>query len=179
MTESAETLILTYILAKDGNRPHLLRQTFAEDAELKMVLNTGAINFPPIAQSRESIADILARQFGATYENIYTFCLDRPPPGDRLASFSCDWAVGMSEKANRSVRVGCGRYDWRFSPTAPLRVEHLAITIDVMESLPPACGDEILDWLSALPYPWCTPKMFVQTAPAIAALRPVLTRLEP
>ena len=87
MTESADTLILTYILAKDGNRPHLLRQAFAEDAELKMVLNTGAINFPPIARSRDNIADILARQFGATYENIYTFCLDRPAPGHRSDLF--------------------------------------------------------------------------------------------
>ncbi|PKU23496.1 hypothetical protein CWS72_16730 [Telmatospirillum siberiense] len=173
-----ETLLLTYILAKDGNRPHLLRRAFAEDARLEMVVNTGAISFPPIVRSREDIADVLVRQFGAKYENIYTFCLDRPEPDDRSDRFSCRWAVGMTEKATGVVRVGYGDYEWRFSHPAPRLVEYLRITIETMVVLPDSDGDRISDWLSGLPYPWCAAATFVKTAPGIAALRPVMDGLK-
>ena len=35
--------VKTYILAKDGNRPFLMRQAFAENAELEIVVKTDAI----------------------------------------------------------------------------------------------------------------------------------------
>jgi len=169
-----ERQVETYILAKDGNRPHLLRRVFAEDAQLEMILNTSAISFPPAAQSREEIADILVRQFGATYENVHTFCLRRPGPAESADSFSCGWAVGMTEKASGQLRIGCGRYDWRFSTTSPHRVRSLRITIYAMETLPVAAADPVLDWLAGLPYPWCSAEIFVGKAPDIAALRSLL-----
>jgi hypothetical protein len=177
MTESVEKLLLTYILAKDGNRPHLLRQVFAEDAQLEIVLNTDAISFPPNTRSLDSIADIAVRQLGATYENIYTFYLGRPAPGHRLEDFSCGWLLGMTAKASGDVRVGYGRYDWRFSGTW-LRVERLRITIQAMQILPSAFSDTVLDWLAGLPYPWCAADRFVRTAPEIDALQPLIAWLK-
>jgi len=43
--------VRNYILAKDGNRPFLMRQAFAEDAELEMVVNTDAISFPGLQKA--------------------------------------------------------------------------------------------------------------------------------
>ena len=40
---SIEDAISTYILAKDGNRPFLMPQAFAPDAELSMQVKTDAI----------------------------------------------------------------------------------------------------------------------------------------
>ena len=47
--------------------------------------------------------------------------------------FSCSWLVAMSEKDARSVRVGCGRYDWLFTSTVPRLVEQLTITVEAMQ----------------------------------------------
>lgn len=178
MPVSRDALIAAYIQAKDGNRPHLLRRAFVQDAQLEMVVNTGAISFPPAARCRDDIAEMLVRQFGAKYENIYTFCLDRPAPDDRAGDFSCRWTVGMTEKSSGAVRVGWGGYEWRFSQTGPLRVAFLRIVIEAMAVLPDACAEPVLDWLSGLPYPWCDAETFVGGAPDIDALRPVIAGIQ-
>jgi hypothetical protein len=43
--QSGSESIAIYIRAKDGNRPHLMRSAFAEDATLEMVVNTGRSSF--------------------------------------------------------------------------------------------------------------------------------------
>src|SRR5262245_51780003 len=103
--------ISTYILAKDGNRPFLLRQAFSNDIALEMVVKTDAISFPSTATSLSAVEDILVRRFGVEYENVYTFCLSQPSETDG-ARFQCHWLVGMSARASgQPLRVGCGRYD--------------------------------------------------------------------
>jgi hypothetical protein len=158
--------VSTYILAKDGNRPFLMKRAFAEDAELEMVVKTDAISFPSAAKGLSAIEDILVRRFGLDYENVYTFCLSQPSDADRL-HFPCHWLVGMSARNGCQIRIGCGRYDWYFRPNEECHVERLVIAIDVMKVLPAAELATTMNWLSSLPYPWCTPDDAVRNVPAI------------
>lgn len=169
-----------YIRAKDENRPHLITQVFSDMACLEMRVKTDSISFPAISQGSATIADVLVRRFNQTYENIYTFYLDRPVAGSANppAVFACDWLVGMSEKATGNVRVGCGRYEWVFRQDAfPPRVERLAITIESMLTLPAEFLPDILRWLLELDYPWSSVQAVCASAPKTARLDPVLNYL--
>lgn len=168
--------VSTYILAKDGNRPELMRGAFAEEAELEMVVKTGTISFPPFTRGVGAITDVLVTRFGESFENVRTFCLADPPqPGN--VTFSCDWLVGMSEKQTGAVRVGCGRYDWSFEPDRQL-ASRLRITVEHMETLPPGVLGVVMKWLSALPYPWCAGSLAILNAPPLEQLRRVIRYLE-
>lgn len=142
-----------YLGAKDGNRPHLMAQAFAPEAVLTMLVKPDSIAFPPLTEGRAAIAEVLVRRFGQVYDNVYTICL-AAPPRQPMAAFSCDWLVAMTEKSSGAVRVGCGRYDWRFATASGL-VERLCITIEAMQTLEPAALDGVMRWIAALPYPWC------------------------
>mgnify|MGYP000022790247 CR=1 FL=1 len=171
MTTPAD-LIGTYIRAKDENRPHLMAGAFAADALLTMDVRTDAISFPSQASGRDAISRVLVQDFAKTYENVYTFCLTEPP--QRIATdFSCDWLVGMSVKADGAVRVGCGRYDWRFEPDPPNLVSELRITIEAMQMLPAAALEVVMPWLSSMPYPWCDAERMRAAMPEIEALATV------
>lgn len=172
---SPENLLRTYIHAKDENRPHLIQNAFCEAAVLEMIVKTESIAFPAVSHGAEAIADVLVRKFNQSYENIYTYCLKRPAA--EANDFACDWLVGMSEKASGNTRVGSGRYEWSFQREAPYLVDRLIITIESMQVLPADSLPEVLDWLLALPYPWCSNKTACANAPAIAALEPVLEYL--
>src|SRR4029078_4305348 len=115
-----------YILAKDGNRPFLIKRAFTEDAELELVVKTDAISFPSSAKGLGAIEDIVVRRFAVDFENIYTFCLSQPSEANRR-HFPCDWLVGMSARDGGQIRIGCGRYDWYFEAGAECRVEKLVI----------------------------------------------------
>lgn len=168
--------VSAYILAKDGNRPFLMRRAFAEDAELEMVVKTDAISFPSSAKGLSAIEDILVRRFGLDYENVLTFCLSRPSDGDRR-HFACHWLVGMSAKGDGQVRIGCGRYDWHFAADQTGLVEKFVITIDVMNTFPATELAAAMNWLSGLPYPWCTPDAAVKAMPRIEGLAAIETYL--
>jgi hypothetical protein len=113
--------------------------------------------------------EVLVRRFGQTFENVYTLCLASAPIGFG-AAFECDWLVGMSEKAGRAVRVGCGRYEWQFRRTAPSVAERLTITIERMEALPPSTLAPVMQWLSSLPYPWCPTETAARSVPGLSQL---------
>ncbi|MBR0754190.1 hypothetical protein JQ604_18550 [Bradyrhizobium jicamae] len=160
-------VVKVYILAKDGNRPFLMKQAFAENAELEMIVKTDAISFPSSAKGVVALEDILVRRFGIDYENVFTFCLTEPPAVP-CEYFPCHWLVGMSAKANGQIRVGCGRYDWYFGASG--HVEKLVIAIEVMKVL---AADELsacMAWLSALPYPWCSAGEAMKRMPALQGL---------
>ncbi|MBN1106994.1 MAG: nuclear transport factor 2 family protein [Deltaproteobacteria bacterium] len=167
-----ETVLRTYFRAKDENRPHLLRSVFTPAATLQVNNKASTIAFPPVAHGLDTIADVLVRQFGQTYENVYSFCMSRPRTAS--AHFSCDWLVGMSEKEGKNVRVGCGRYDWQFRTQYPHLADGLVITIEAMGVLSPDHLDSVLGWLTLLSYPWCATQEFLDTAPEIADLDPIL-----
>jgi len=172
---TAQQSIQQYIKAKDSNRPHLLRLAFAPDAILDMVVHTGSISFPPHVEGLGSIGDVLVRRFGQTFENVYTFCLGLPPE-PQAKTFQCKWLVGMSDKSCGEGRVGCGLYEWQFSPESRL-VERLTITIEHMKTLPATDLHCIMEWVSHLDYPWCSSQALVSNAPDIDTLEEVIQYL--
>jgi hypothetical protein len=153
-----------------------MSEVFSETATLEMIVKTETISFPPISHGIDAITEVLGRRFGQTYENIYSFYLQRPSA--TASTFACDWLVGMSEKTSGAVRVGCGRYDWHFQQQAPGRVERLVITIEVMQVLPPQDLASVMAWLTGLTYPWCSAGAVIASAPSLAALEPVLRYVE-
>ena len=174
---STRAAIEAYVHAKDENRPWLMQHAFAENAGLELAVRAGTMSLPPTSQGLASISDVLVRRFAQAYENVHTFCLASPPPDDEVA-FSCDWLVGMSEKDSRAVRVGCGRYDWVFTPRPPRLAEHLTINIDLMETLAPVFITPVMSWLSQLPRPWCSAATALRDIPALAELQRVRQCLE-
>jgi hypothetical protein len=167
--------VRTYILAKDGNRPFLMREAFSEDAELEMVVKTDAISFPGAAKGLGKLEDVLVRRFGVESENVYTFCLSEPCEAGSV-HFQCPWLVGMSSRATGEIRVGCGRYDWYFGRQG--KVSKLVIGIDVMKILPADEVEAMMRWLSALPYPWCGPGRVLQSIPAHEDLAEIVAYLK-
>jgi len=154
MTETSgpETLLRRYFHAKDENRPHLLGDVFAPDAQLRIVNHSDNISFPAETAGTEAIADVLVRRFNQAHENVYSFYLDRPGPSDD--AFACDWLVAMTEKESRKARIGCGRYEWVFGRAGTLRVTGLTITIEAMRLFEPASYQRIMGWMTQLEYPW-------------------------
>jgi hypothetical protein len=172
---SPRDTIEMYLRAKDFNRPHLIAQAFAGGALLQMEVRQGGMDFPPVAQGREAIAETLVRSFGRRHENVYTFCLAEPPAPDS-AQFHCPWLVAMTEKDSRAVRVGCGFYHWRFAPGNRLAQE-LRIVIDTMQTLPPADVLPVMAWVASLGGPWCPVERALATAPPIPLVRSALQLL--
>lgn len=166
--------IEAYLRGKDGNRPHLLRAAFTEDAQLAIRVNTVGIAFPPGAEGCEAIADLLVRQFNQTWENIYTVCIGDPPDA-AVASFSCNWLVTMSAKSDLGARIGCGRYDWTFDAHTGL-ARSLVITIETMIASAER-ADAIADWSATLDPPWCSEAQLQALASDAPALRSVLATL--
>jgi hypothetical protein len=163
-----------YVQAKDRNQPHRMQDAFAQDARLRMLVRTTAISFPPEVRGRAAITDTLVRHFNQVWENVHTLCLGAPPAADADA-FSCDWLVVMSGKRDGGLRAGCGRYDWVFGDDG--RVRALDITIDTMESA--ACElAPVMDWVSALPWPWGARTALRAGAPRVGIVEDVLARLQ-
>lgn len=164
-----------YFHAKDENRPRRLDTVFAQDAELEVVNRTGAIAFPARSLGREAIAEAMVRRFGQANEDVHSFYLASPPP-PQASHFRCAWLVGMTEKDSRSVRVGCGTYDWRFRDAAPRLASHLVITIEAMQVLPPDRAAPVYAWLGRLSYPWSSVAEVREHAPR-QLVEPVLDAL--
>jgi hypothetical protein len=146
---------------------------FAESACLKMVVKSDVISFPPVSKGLPAITDVI-RKFDQTYENVYTFCLQRPPSDARLDEFSCEWLVVMSEKETGGARVGCGSYNWCFQQKAPFLVDRLEIVIEAMQILPPERLRPVLDWSASLSYPWCSGEVVASTTPHIKEIQPII-----
>lgn len=170
-----EAVLRGYFHAKDENRPHLLDRVFTRDAVLEVRNATSTIAFPAITSGREEIADVLVRVFGQTYENVYSFYLQRP--GSRVSSFECDWLVAMTEKTTRNARVGCGSYEWTFDPKPPHLASRLVITIAAMQILPPAAALALMSGVEQLTYPWSSRAELERVAPKHTPFEPLLQYL--
>lgn len=174
--QTPDRAITTYILAKDGNRPDLLRQAFAPQATLEMIVNTSAISFPSRVEGAAAIAQVLVSRFNQQYENIYTFCLGEPPASGAPAH-TCKWLVGMSVKETAEVRVGCGHYHWQFDPVSGLAVQ-LTIRIEHMQVSTADDVRPVMDWLQGLGYPWCKTGDVIAQAPQLGNIVPVIEYLK-
>jgi hypothetical protein len=170
-----DAVLRNYVHAKDENRAHLLDAVFTTDAVLEVRNQSSAIAFPDLTQGREAVGDVLVRQFGQTYENVYTFYLDRPVLPAR--AFSCGWVIAMTDKATRGVRVGCGRYDWVFDPAPPYLACRITISIDAMEVLPASAWAETWRGLQRLGYPWTSAAEAASALPNEPALAPMREHL--
>ena len=169
-------VLRNYFHAKDENRPHLMRLALCEDALLRIEVKSDAISFPSEARGLAAITEVLVSRFGQTYENVYSFYLDRPPAD--TATFACDWLVGMSTKVNGEVCVGCGRYGWTFQRGDRLLASALEIAIESMQVLPASRGGIVFSWLTGLRgYPWTTAPEVLASAPELPVLTPVLEYL--
>ena len=157
------------------NRPHLLDRVFTNDAVLEIQNASSAITFPEVTSGREAIADVLVRSFRQTYENVYSYYLQRP--NGPLPAFECQWLVAMTEKSSRSLRVGCGQYLWLFEPSPPGLARRLLITIAEMLVLPSAVVPETLASLAALSYPWSSPAQVKEAASGHSFLALVVRHL--
>jgi hypothetical protein len=171
MSLTPETVLRGYFHAKDENRPHLLENVFASNAELVIRNRSENIAFPAFTQGRAAIAKVLVQSFALSYENVYSFYLGRPTPGVR--EFICPWLVGMSERSSGLVRVGCGNYEWAFESEAPHMASRLVVTIDAMQVLPFTESDGVFAWLRALDYPWSSPVAALKGIPANELLSPI------
>jgi hypothetical protein len=174
------TCIETYIQAKDCNRAHRMPRAFAADARLNMEVKTDAIAFPAEMRGVDAIAETLASAFGKRYENVYTFCIGAAPSQGMRAGkrYECDWLVCMSEKDSGLARVGYGRYIWTFESEQRGPVTGLTIVIEEMAVLPPETRAAVLQWASALPYPWCPVQHLEQAPPALDAVARVVAALQ-
>ena len=166
-----EAVLRGYFRAKDENRPHLLEDVFASAAELVIHNRSENIAFPAVTHGRAAIAEVLVRSFVLSYENIYSFYLERPAAG--VEEFKCAWLVGMTERSTRKVRVGCGTYAWTFEPHAPHVASRLAITIEAMQVLPHSEFEPVFAWLGALSYPWSSAASALQGIPRSELLSPI------
>lgn len=174
-SSAAEQVLAGYLRAKDGNRPHLLENVFTPDAYLEIKNASASITFPAVTRGREEIAEVLVRQFGRTYENVYSFYLTKPQA--EVTQFKCAWLVGMTDKQSKEVRVGYGTYEWSLVYEPLPRATALVIDIYVMEVFDPSAQPQILAWLEQLSYPWATATSVLSSAPALEGLSPVLNAL--
>jgi hypothetical protein len=171
---SPTAVLRNYLRAKDENRPHVLDDVFAPGARLEMIVRASTISFPAVTTGRDAIADVLVRGFAQAYENVYSFYLERPAAPAR--TFACDWLVAMSDKRERAVRVGCGRYAWTFDDGSGLATG-LVITIEAMQVLAPLALDETRRWIRRLDYPWSSAEAVANALPRDERLQPVLDYL--
>lgn len=165
--------IETYVLAKDGNRPHLMVGAFEANAVLSMLVKTKDIAFPSAVFGRDAIESVLVRQFAAQYENVYTFCITSAPSVTGV--FVCDWLVCMTEKTTGALRLGFGQYEW--TGDAGL-ISRLQITIEEMLFLDKDLAAPLLTWANSRPYPWCPLDQLIQDLPPIDALQRVTLALQ-
>lgn len=151
-----------YILAKDGNRPHLMDDAFTANARLEMNVKTARIAFPGTVEGRAEIARVLSSEFAQCYENVYTFCVSKPPA--EADEFECLWLVVMTEKDTAAALLGIGRYTWRRAGRSA-KISALRITLEEMAALPRQSAPALLQWVSTLPYPWCPIDRLAAQAP--------------
>lgn len=163
-------LIRRYIQAKDTNRPLYMAQAFAEDARLVMKVDTDAISFPPLTEGRDAISQVLVRNFGQNYDNVFTWCVEESAR-DHAGELVCQWLVCMTEKSSGDIRVGCGLYYWQFAGKDDARrVEQLTIQIDEMNVLPSSHRAEIESWIASPDWPWASRAALLARMPAAAQL---------
>jgi len=145
--------ISQYIRAKDDNKPHLMPTVFADNAQLRMQVNSENISFPAETSGLSEITQTLIRGFNQSYENIYTICL-RDSLEQRARAIDCRWIVAMTESSTGLTRVGFGDYLWLFADNDSNLVNHLTITIQDMQLFDEQYQSAIMSCFSRLSYPW-------------------------
>lgn len=167
--QTGRDLIRSYIRAKDENRAHLIAATFHEQAQVEMEVLAPGISFPPRLNGCAEIAETLVQRFGATYGNVYTFCLDFKQAAATPDRPICRWLAVMTAKTDGTARLGWGVYRWKFSRAQDgqaWRVEHLTIQIAQIKTLSRRAGHDLINWAGAHPYPFSSNAQILATLPS-------------
>lgn len=175
-----------YVQGKDNNQPDLMETVFSQDAVLKMLVNSEAIDFPSEVIGLEGITQTLCTQFNERFEKVRTLCfLDTVLRSNNL--INCRWLVGMISKETGALHCGYGEYHWTFekdySPLSLHQVKKLTIVIEDMVTLALDSSDSsqvetqlaqhnaMLAWLSSCTYPWAISHDALANMPEIEALK--------
>lgn len=175
MNDKYKQIVNLYIRAKDRHHPHLMRLAFAEDAILKMEVNTDTITFPTESIGLQNITATLVREFHQRFENIYTFCIN--DSAEELEDeFRCRWLVGMTGIDSGCLRVGYGNYHWKFDKNnnGDLRAQQLNIFIHNMTVLPVSSAAFVMPWFDILPHPWLSYEELSSSAPDLSVIEEFL-----
>ena len=128
-----EAVLRGYFHAKDENRPHLLEDVFASNAELIIHNQSANIDFPAFTQGRSAIAEVLVRSFALSNENVYSFYSAVRARRSRVHLSLAGWHVGAvlgpHPSRLRHLRVVV-------RPQAPHMASRLVVTIEAMQVLP-------------------------------------------
>lgn len=158
--------VADYLVAKDNNKPHLMRKVFAEAAELRMQVASSNISFPPRVAGEAEITATLVQRFNESHQDIYTFCLPESL-AEQQDCFACRWFVCMQDKNSGEIKIGAGGYRWYPDDR---QIICLDIDIEQMQLCSAGLQGVIFDWAEQLPWPWCSAETALQTLPDLSEL---------
>jgi len=175
MIQANHTALLhKYLQAKDESRPYLFRQVFPENGRFQTRFSIDT-DFDQ-GGMREGIAEITNTfgMLGRFFENIFTTCPIESASYTEEGQLQSTWIVGMSSRDNGDIRIAAGAYLWTFDEESG-KVAELDVLMEHMLEFPGKHLAAIMDWLSALPQPWCETKALLDGMPEIEGLEPVRT----
>ncbi|MPV69724.1 nuclear transport factor 2 family protein [Burkholderia sp. BE17] len=167
-------LLECYLRAKDLNRPALIADCFAADAELSFSLANDDIDFPPRVTGAAAIARTLVEEFGERFERCRTYYVCAEPSVDEHGVSAMPWLVVMRQKDNGALRSGHGTYRWQFACDGEgvARVAALHIHIARMDTIDDPQSVKLDALHAAFGYPWLPVQAFACGLADVAAAQP-------
>ncbi|MFJ1211191.1 nuclear transport factor 2 family protein [Burkholderia pyrrocinia] len=174
-------LLECYLHAKDLNRPALIADCFAADAELSFSLANDDIDFPPRVTGAAAIARTLVEEFGERFERCRTYYVCTEPAVDEHGVSTMPWLVVMRQKDNGALRIGHGTYRWQFASDANgvARVAALHIHIARMDTIDDPQSVKLEALQAAFGYPWLPVQAFARGLADVVAAQPDWAFLAP
>lgn len=161
MYKNAEYLLEKYAEGKDRDKFEILEEIYMPNAKVTFEIESDTLSFPAEILGNKNIAQVLSAEFNRKYDHVQTYYLSRsfPQINDLIISKQ-EWLVIMREKADNSIRVGAGFYDWIFEKQVDgnLKIAQHNIFIGVMLCLPGRPLSFLDELQSNLPYPWIDKK---------------------
>ncbi|WP_322073473.1 nuclear transport factor 2 family protein [Burkholderia cepacia] len=171
---SVRALLECYLRAKDLNRPALIADCFAADAELSFSLANDDIDFPQRVTGAAAIARTLVEEFGERFERCRTYYVCTEPEVDPHGVSRMSWLVAMRQKDNGALRIGHGTYRWQFTPDSEggARIAALHIHIARMDTIDDPKSTKLDALHAAFGYPWLPAHAFARGLTDVAAAQP-------
>lgn len=171
---SVRSLLECYLRAKDQNRPELIAECFAPDAELTFSIATDDIDFPRSVAGAPAIAKTLVADFGDRFDCCLTYYVCAAPKLDSHGVCTMPWLVAMRQKDNDALRLGKGTYRWRIGRVSGGmdRIVQLHIAIERMDVINDPGSIKLRGLQASLSYPWLAPGELAQGMAAFVAAHP-------
>lgn len=171
-------ILNSYIEGKDRDKYKILESIYAENATVEFEINSKNIRFPSEISGNRAIAKTLSADFNKTYENVKTYYLSFPEPG-QMHITGQKWLVIMQEIQTGHTRVGAGYYNWTLSHGRhELKIQAHKIYIhDMIVLADPHAG--LLNALQEiLPYPWAGKEAAIPAITEFPELRQITAYLK-